>query len=151
MKKIPTFTVAFLFIIMMATGCGSKQKQDAENQQGAATTQVSSEPAKDKYKKIAEELNKEMPMVIPGGLRMDKAEAVSKSEFRYKYTFTKDPAVSAEEFTRNSKPVLTMALQSAKDMDDFRKDKMILIYSYHKMDGSLFAEIRLNPEEYTKK
>jgi hypothetical protein len=28
-----------------------------------------------------------MPMPLPGGIRMDKAEAVSKNEFKYHYTF----------------------------------------------------------------
>ncbi|MBB4037113.1 hypothetical protein GGR21_003028 [Dysgonomonas hofstadii] len=150
MKKYIVFIFSCILIGGIITSCGSKPKTEENNQTGTTTTQVSTEPAKDKYKKIAEKLNKEMPMVIPGGLRMDKAEAVSKREFRYKYTFTKEPAVSAEEFIRNTKPALTLGLQPMKDMDDFRKDKIILIYSYHKMDGSLFAEIRLNPEEYTK-
>lgn len=150
MKKYIILIFSSILIGSIITGCGSKQKKEQDNQAGATTAQVTAEPAKDKYKKIAEELNKEMPMLIPGGLRMDKAEAVSKSEFRYKYTFTKDPVISAEEFIRSSKPTLTLGLQSMKDMDDFRKDKITLIYSYHKMDGSLFAEIKLKPEEYTK-
>jgi len=138
-----------MFILIMTASCGSKQKQESDNP-GTTTAQVAAEPAKDKYKKIAEQLNKDMPMVIPGGLRMDKAEAVSKSEFKYYYTYTKDPVVSAEEFERSMKPALTLGLQATKEMDDFRKDKITLIYSYHKMDGSLFAEIRIKPEEYTK-
>lgn len=150
MKKYITFIFSCLFIAGVMISCGSKQKNEPDNQSGTVTTQVSAEPAKDKYKKMAEEINKEMPMVIPGGIRMDKAEAVSKTEFGYKYTFTKDPVVSAEEFIRSTKPAITLGLQSTKEMDGFRKDKMTLIYSYYKMDGSLFAEIILKPEEYTK-
>ncbi len=149
MKKNISVLSLGILIAVLVISCGSKQKENETSQQQTTVT-ASTEPATEKYKKMAEEINKEMPMVIPGGIRMDKAEAVSKNEFKYSYTFTKDPTVSGEEFTRSTKPALTIGLQSTKDMDTFRKDKMILIYSYHKMDGSLYAEIRLNPEEYTK-
>lgn len=149
MKKYVSLFIVSVICAAMLVGCGSKSKTD-----NAAGTEIaaknSSEPARDKYVKMAKEANAKMPMVVPGGLRMDKFEAVSKNELKYYYTFTQEPVVSAEEFVRSSKPALTLGLQTMKDpeIDMFRKDKMTLIYSYYKLDGTLFAEIKVSPEEY---
>jgi len=150
MKKHIIFIFSCVLIGGILIGCGSKPKNEQDNTTQTTTAPASAEPAKDKYKKIAQEANKKLPLMVPGGLRQDKEEAVSKNEYKYSFTFTKDPAVTQEEFVRSLKPALSIGLQNSKDMDSFRKDKMILIYSYYKMDGSLFAEIKLNPEEYTK-
>ena len=32
--------------------------------------------------------------------------------------------------------------------ETFKKDKMTLIYAYYKLDGSLYAEVILKPEDY---
>lgn len=149
MKKIIVFVVLCSLIITANTSCNSKSKTDS-NTETTAVDQSSKEPAQKKYIELAKETNKKMPMPIPGGIRMDKAEALSKTELKFYYTFTKAPAVSAEEFIRSTKPALTLGLQTVKgdDLDMFKKDKMNLIYAYYTMDGKLFAEIRLTPEDY---
>ncbi len=149
MKKIIVFVVLCGLIITANTSCNSKSKTDG-NTETTAVDQTSKEPAQKKYIELAKETNKKMPMPIPGGIRMDKTEALSKTEFKFYYTFTKAPAVSAEEFIRSTKPALTLGLQTVKgdDLDMFKKDKMNLIYAYYTMDGKLFAEIRLTPEDY---
>jgi hypothetical protein len=148
MKKILFTAFCCLMIITAGTSCGSKNKTDdtknVENTTGA-------KPAKDKYVKLAAKMNAGMPQVFPGGIRVDRVEAVSDKEFRYIFTFTGEPAVSAEEFVRSTKLPLSMGIRDGKEeLEALRKDKMTISYAYYKMDGSLFAEIKITPEEYSK-
>ena len=132
MKNILFIVLYFSLLTGALISCGSKSKND---------------------NKTAKEANAQMPMPMPGGIRMDKVEAVSKNEFKYYYTFTQTPSVTPEEFIRNTKVALTLALQQTKgdDLDMFRSEKMTLIYAYYTMKGELFAEIAVLPEEYSIK
>ncbi|MBK5720708.1 hypothetical protein JGH11_07470 [Dysgonomonas sp. Marseille-P4677] len=151
MRKIIVVTIFCCLFLVLNSGCGSKSSKE-NNTETSSVSDQQKEPAKAKFIKLAKETNKKMPMPIPGGIRIDKVEAVSKTEFKYYYTFTQTPAVSAEEFIRNTKPALTLGLQTAKgeDLDMFRKEKMNLIYAYYTMDGNLFAEIQVTPADYIK-
>jgi len=149
MKKILFTTLCCLLIIAIGTSCGSKNKE--ENSKPVEKTESNAKPAKDKYVKLAKSINEKLPNPYPGGMRWDRVEAASEKEFRYVYTFIKEPNVSAEEFVRSSKLPLSMSIKDGKDeMETLRKDKMTIIYAYYKMDGTLFAEIKITPEEYTK-
>ncbi len=150
MKNILFIVLYFSLLTGALISCGSKSKNDNTTE---TTTEQKREPAKDKFIKMAKEANAQMPMPMPGGIRMDKVEAVSKNEFKYYYTFTQTPSVTPEEFIRNTKVALTLALQQTKgdDLDMFRSEKMTLIYAYYTMKGELFAEIAVFPEEYSIK
>ena len=151
MKKILFTAFCCLMIVAIGTSCGSKNKtDDGKNAENVEST-TNSKPPKKKYVKLATQMNASMPQVFPGGMRMDRVEAVSEKEFRYVFTFTQGPSVSAEEFERSARLPLVMAIrEEKKEIETLRKDKMIIIYSYYKMDGSLFAEIKITPEEYSK-
>ncbi len=149
MKKILFTTFCCLMIIAAGTSCGSKNKSGETGTQ--TTEKTNAKPAKDKYVKLAAKMNADMPQVFPGGIRMDRAEAVSDKEFRYIFTFTGEPAVSAEEFVRSARLSSSMGIsQGEGELKTLRNDKMTIIFSYYKMDGSLFAEIKITPEEYSK-
>lgn len=150
MKKIIFVVLCFTFVAAVFTSCGSKSKTDTSATEAPV---VKGEAPDKRYVKLAIEINKDMPKVYPGGVRLDKVEAVSKKEFKYHYTFTQDQVVSPEEFRRSAKLPLSLAIQESNEdiFNMFRKDKMTLIYAYYKMDGSLFAEVRLEPEDYIKK
>lgn len=150
MKKIIYMVLCCALVTTAFTNCGSKSKPDTST---IETPVVKGAAPDKKYVKIAEETNKDLPMVVPGGVRLDKVEAVSKKEFKYHYTLTQEKNISAEEFIRSAKLPLSMAIKESDEdiFNKFKKDKMTLIYAYHKMDGSLFAEIRLEPEDYIKK
>jgi hypothetical protein len=152
MKKQIIFILSCIVILSIATGCGSKSKTENPADNKASTTKIKSDPPKKKYVQLAEKTNASMPMLIPGNVRMDRAEAVSAKEYKYYYTFTQEPVVSAEEFIRSSKPALSIGMreQKGEDLDMFRKDKMTVIYAYYKLDGTLFAEIKITPNEYTE-
>ena len=149
MKKILVTAFCCLMIIVALMSCGSKNKGGEAGSQTTEKTNV--KPAKEKYVKLAAKLNAGMPQVFPGGIRMDRVEAVSDKEFRYVFTFTTEPAVSAEEFARSTKLPLSMGVRDGKaELETLRKDKMTISYAYYKMDGSLFAEIKIAPEEYSE-
>ena len=150
MKKIILFILCSTLITGVSTSCGSKTKSETSSETEKVINKADAPDAK--FVKLAEETNKTTPMPMPGGIRLDKAEAMSKREYKYSYTFTQAPTVSAEEFTRNVKSMLSYALQSTtgKDIDMFKDNKMIVYYAYYTMDGKLFAEVKLMPEDYIK-
>ncbi|WP_029903609.1 hypothetical protein [Prevotella sp. 10(H)] len=150
MKKTILFILCSILIAGISASCGSKTKTDEQAE--TTSTDTKTEAPKEKFIKLAEETNKDLPKPMPGGIRLDKAVAVSKNEYKYCYTFTQVPTVSAEEFIRNVKPMLSLALQQmkGKDIDMFKSDKMTVIYAYYLMDGTLFAETALSPEDYKK-
>jgi len=151
MKKIIFIVLCSVLITGTFTNCGSKTKTDTTTTEAPAVKK--GDAPKEKFVKLAAETNKDMPQVLPGGIRLDKVEALSKTEFKYYYTFIQDPVVSSEEFKRNAKLPLSLAIKESKDeiFDLFKKEKMTLIYAYNKKDGTLFAEVRLAPEDYTDK
>lgn len=149
MKKIVFTVFCSLAIIVLATSCGQKKKDTDGGD--AKTEKANLKPAKDKYVKLAKEMNASMPKLYPGGIRMDKVEALSENEFRYVFTFTSEPAISVEEFVRNSKLPLSMGVSDGEgELKTLRNDKMTIVYTYKKLDGSLFAEIKISPDDYIK-
>lgn len=152
MRKYIVFALTCLITFGGLTSCGSKSKTDNTTDEKIAKTEVKAEAPKKKYIKLAEKANASVPVVLPGDIRMDRAEAVSATEYKFYYTFTKGPVVSVEEFIRSAKPALTMGLRENKgeDLDMFRKDKMTVIFAYYKLDGTFFAEIKVSPNEYTE-
>ena len=152
MRKYIIFIFSCLLTIGIVTGCSSKSKSDNPTDEKMLRTEEKADPPKKKYVQLAEKMNASMPKVWPGGMRMDRAEAVSANEYKFYFTNTKEFAVSAEEFVRSSKPALAIGLKE-KDEEDvkmFRKDKMTVIFAYYKMDGTLFAEVRISPNEYAE-
>jgi len=150
MKKYIVLILSCVITLGVVTSCGSKSKTDNAADEETSKSEMKPEPPKKKYIQLAEKTNATMPMVVPGGLRMDRAEAVSADVYKYYYTFTQEPAISAEEFIRSSKPAITLGLREKKgeDLDMFRKDKMTLLFAYYKMDGTLFAEVKISPKDY---
>jgi len=150
MKKYIVLILSCVISLGVITSCGSKSKTDNGADEETSKSEMKPEPPKKKYVQLAEKTNATMPMVVPGGLRMDRAEAVSADVYKYYYTFTQEPAISAEEFIRSSKPAITLGLREKKgeDLDMFRKDKMTLLFAYYKMDGTLFAEVKISPNDY---
>lgn len=149
MKRIILLIFSFVLLCVVEYGCTPKQKGKDSVEK---VSEEKKEPAKKELIEFAKATNAQMPKPMPGGIRMDKVEAVSKNEYRYHYTFTQAPAITPEEFVRASKVAMTLGLQNAKgdDIDIFKKNKMTLIYAYYTMDGKLFAEVKILPEEYIK-
>ncbi|NDV94737.1 hypothetical protein D0T84_07365 [Dysgonomonas sp. 521] len=152
MKKYIVLILSCIVTMGVITSCGSKTKTENTEDNKTAKTEIKPEPPKKKYVELAEKMNASMPKVWPGGMRMDRAEAVSANEYKYYFTNTKEFAVSPEEFVRSSKPAIAIGLKEKDDEDAkmFRKDKMTVIFAYYKMDGTLFAEVRITPNEYAE-
>lgn len=152
MKKYIILAFSCLVTIGMITSCGSKSKNDNSAEENVSKVEIKPDPPKKKYVLLAEKMNASMPKVWPGGMRMDRAEAVSANEYKYYFTNTKEFAVSPEEFVRASKPAIAIGLREKDDEDVkmFRKDKMTVTFAYYKMDGTLFAEVKITPNEYAE-
>lgn len=152
MKKYIAYIISCAITLGAISSCGSKSKTDSSSGDTTLQTEVKTDPPLKKYVKLAEKANASMPVILPGGIRMDRAEAVSAKEYKYVYTFTQDPVVSLEDFIKATKPAISLGMreQKGEDLDMFRKDKMTVIYAYYKLDGSLFAEVKINPEDYIK-
>lgn len=106
-----------------------------------------SEPT-EKYIKMAEAINFKTPFEFNRGMRLDSAKAVSAKEFKYYYTLLNNPNTSSGNFINSSKPQIINNLKGSASALDFKKDNMTIVYSYHKADGSSFAEFEVHPEEY---
>ncbi|MDU1889719.1 MAG: hypothetical protein E6767_03435 [Dysgonomonas sp.] len=154
MKKIILYFLCTALVAGTITSCGSKSNSNDANKTEATDKKTEKGPkaAKEKYIKLAEATNTLLPMPVPGGIRMDKAEAVSDKEFKFYYTFTTEPVIGVDEFVRSAKLPLAVALREGQsdDIKMFRDDKMTIVYAYFKMDGSLFAEIAISPDDYLK-
>ena len=106
-----------------------------------------SEPT-EKYIKMAEKINSKTPFEFNRGMRLDSAKAVSAREFKYYYTLLNNPNTSKGNFISSSKPQILNNLKGSAGAQDLKKDNMIIIYSYHTVDGKKFAEFEISPEEY---
>ncbi len=102
----------------------------------------------EKYIKMAEAINTRTPYEFNRGLRMDSAKAISAKEFKYYYTLLNNPNTSSGNFIQSSKPQIISSLKGAASSSEFRNDEITIIYSYHKADGSKFAEFEVSPAEY---
>ena len=75
MKKYIVFALICSIAFAAFTGCNSKSKTDNTTDEKTVKTEVKGEAPKKKYIKLAEKANASMPMVLPGNIRMDRAEA----------------------------------------------------------------------------
>lgn len=100
-----------------------------------------------KYKVVVEQMSKQLPMELPGGISMDKVE-VDGDEFKYYYTFKQVPEMDSEEFIKLTKEGIMPMVKNQADLQVFRDDKMTFVFIYQKTDGSTYAEIKVTPEDY---
>lgn len=100
-----------------------------------------------KYKAVVEQVNKQLPMELAGGISLDKAE-VDGDIFRYIYTFKEDPVLAPEEFITTSKETMVPMVKSQPDLKIFRDDNMTIAFVYKKSDGSVYAEVQVTSEDY---
>lgn len=106
------------------------------------------EPPTEKYIKMEEEMNTQLPRLINKGLSMDKVKAISKHKFKYYYTFLDTPDISEGIFIKESKKQIIRSLRRSRDSREFKDDNITIVYSYSKKDGNTFAEFEIKPEEY---
>ena len=100
-----------------------------------------------KYQIVVEQINEQLPVDYPGGVRIEKAELVGDI-FRYYYTFLENPKMTVEEFVSSSRTNIISLVRNHSELKIFRADKMTIAFVFQKEDGSVFAEIKITPEDY---
>lgn len=100
-----------------------------------------------KYKIIVEELNGQLPADYPGGVRIEKVE-LDGDVFKYYYSLSAELEVSAEEFVSNFRDNVVSMVVNQSDLKIFRDEKMTIAFIFQNKDGSVFAEIKVTPEDY---
>lgn len=100
-----------------------------------------------KYKVVVEQVNKQLPMDLQGGISLDKAE-VEGDVFKYIYTFKEEPVMTTEDFISASKEAMIPMVKAKDELKVFRDDNMTIAFVYKKNDGSIYAEVQITPEDY---
>ncbi|MDL2214804.1 hypothetical protein LJC00_01280 [Dysgonomonas sp. OttesenSCG-928-M03] len=123
-------TISISFI---TTGCKSKDKVQIE------------------LEKVAEKLNKELPIQYDILTRCDSCQALADRTFKYYYTFlfsiNDRDTLSFEEKT---KPSLLYNIQTSASMEYMRNNHVTFIYSYTDKDGNKWGDIVISPNDYNK-
>lgn len=100
-----------------------------------------------KYQIVVDELNEQLPADYPGGVRIEKAE-LDGDVFKYYYSLSSDMEVSSEEFVSNFRDNVVSMVVNQSDLRIFRDDGMTIAFVFQNKDGSVFAEIKVTPEDY---
>lgn len=100
-----------------------------------------------KYQIVVEELNRQLPADYPGGVRIEKAE-LDGDVFKYYYSLSSELDVPAEEFVSNFRDNVVSMVVNQSDLKIFRDDRITIAFVFQNKDGSVFAEIRVSPEDY---
>lgn len=100
-----------------------------------------------KYQIVVDELNEQLPADYPGGVRIEKAE-LDGDMFKYYYSLSSGLEVSAEEFVSNFRDNVVSMVVNQSDLKIFRDDGMTIAFVFQNKDGSVFAEIKVTPEDY---
>lgn len=147
MKTFLKLIIVSIILSSIISSCGNKRTQ---NKQETKTEEAKTQKQRiaDKYIKMAEEINKQTPIEMMNNIQLDKAEALDDNIFKYYYTFNEEPKTTSDIFIKITKPTIVAMLQNAPEMKEMKNDRITIIYIYYKKDKSLFAEIKVSPEEY---
>ncbi len=127
------FILATIVLSFFISGCKSKDKVQIE------------------LKKVAENLNKELPIQYDILTRCDSCQALPGRTFKYYYTFL----FSINErdtlsFKEKTKPTLLYNIQTSSSMDYMRDNHVTFIYSYTDKEGNKWGDIVISPNDYNK-
>lgn len=108
-----------------------------------------------RLKATAEEVNKQVPMMVDEITRLDNAMAVGDYALQYNYTLvqTDITELSAEDlatFEANMLVRLTDIVKNNPDLQEFRDNDITLIYNYADINGAHITKFEITPELYKK-
>jgi len=99
----------------------------------------------------ANEINQHLPMMIDSETRIDSTIALPGKTFQYFYTlinYSKDQ-LDAEDFEKRLRPLILNSIKTNTDMENFRKNKVTLVYLYRDKDGNEFLKFTFSYDDYT--
>jgi hypothetical protein len=139
--------------------CSSPSKTSSATQQTDSTTtvtyeQVAAESAAvmEQLQKAAKEINRQCPLQVDAGTRLDSARATSATELQYFYTLTATDraamTVDIAQLEAQTKPMLVESVRTNQAMADLREHSVTLIYNYSDRVGTPVMRIPIGPAEY---
>jgi hypothetical protein len=99
----------------------------------------------------ANEINQHLPMMIDSETRIDSTIALPGKTFQYFYTlvnYSKDQ-LDAGDFEKRLRPLILNSIKTNTDMENFRKNKVTLVYLYRDKDGNEFLKLTFSHDDYT--
>lgn len=98
----------------------------------------------------AKEINAECPIMIDNETRLDSVTTAENLTFVYYYTliYMDKLNVNVDELKGYLEPNVLDNAQYNDAMEDFRQNRVTMIYRYVDMEGSFLFEIDVRPEDY---
>lgn len=99
---------------------------------------------------VANELNKNCPMMIDEQTKLVNAAALPDNVFIYNYMLTnlERDGIDIEEATKTMEPILINNIKSNPDMKYFKDNNVTLSYSYKDKHGVFVMKINVTPAMY---
>lgn len=98
----------------------------------------------------ADELNRNLPMMVDDVTRLDSTIPLPGRKFVYKYTIigVKPEELDKNAFIKQKRLELITHYKTSPDMKNFRQNQVELSYFYALENGTTFAEIAVSPEDF---
>ena len=116
-------------------------------------TQELFSPSMDKQLvEMANELNKNCPIMIDQYTRLDNANAFPNKTFQYNYTLveTEKADFNLDTVRKYVEPNIINNVKSNPDMKDLRDNNVTLNYSYRDKNGEFIWKLEITPDMYQK-
>lgn len=100
--------------------------------------------------KIADEINKQCPMMVDADTRLDNALVLPGNVFQYNYTVVNAELenVDVEAFKTYLEPIITNAVSTDPQMQFQRDYKTTMNYNYKDKNGKHLFLISITPDKY---
>lgn len=109
------------------------------------------QPSFDSYlTSVSHEVNKQCPILVDRETRLDNSVVLPGKVFQYNYTLVNldKSQVDVDEAQKTIAPNLISNIKSNPDMNEFRENKVKIIYSYRDKNGQFLFKILITPEMY---
>lgn len=149
-----------LLLLTLACSDGKKAESTAQPPTDSVSTaiydQVAAESAAitDQLKQAAADINRQCPIQVDAGTRLDSAHAASTTELQYFYTLTAlvraDMTMDVAQLEAQTKPMLIESVKTNPAMAELRDHSVTMTYLYRDRTGEFVMRIPVGPAEYGK-
>lgn len=97
----------------------------------------------------ANEINRNLPMMVDQNTRLDSTAALPESKLMYRYTILNiDPLPDGDVLVETLRPTTLNNYKTSQDMADLRKMNVTLVYSYADDKGNELAQFQVSPQDF---
>lgn len=154
------FLAPSLLLLVFACSDGTKTESATQPPADSVSTkiydQVAAESAAvtDQLQTAAAEINRQCPIQVDAGTRLDSAHAQSTTELQYFYTLTSmvraDMAMDVAQLEAQTKPMLVESVKTNPAMAEMRDHSVTMTYLYRDRTGEFVMRIPIGPADYGK-